>query len=187
MNKTKFAKTATLLFASAMMSLVLPSIASAADYGISFTENLDGTLTVDNANPSAGAIVVGGMTDDWTLDFSAMGMSFGGGGIGMTWLEAPGEPGVNYLQQDSSTVLELVSEDTDPSVQPPAYTPDCGGTPGPLPDGTTCLIGNDSVGNSYYATVVETVAATPEPASLFMSGLGLAGLAIAGIRRKRKA
>jgi hypothetical protein len=176
MSSSRFAIGALILAGS----LVASQSASAAQIGFSLTEVSDTLLTsslpgvsITNVNP-----------DEWEIDLGPAGIIVvGGGGSNMAWVEPDDPLTVNYLSSLGGTRLRLLSDF--PLAQLPTGL-SCGGTPPPLGSGVTCLVAADGVGNDYFVTVLdEGDDAVPEPATLSLFGLGLAGLAF--LNRKRAA
>jgi hypothetical protein len=169
-EKMKLMKTYVLLSACVAIAIVLPMVASAAQIGVTLTETASGgteTLSV-----SLAGAVIGGTTDNWTINLSGTPVILSNADLPQVWVEKAGDSGFNLLTNLGNNVLSLKSE-TQITGNP---TPDnfCG-TGSPLPGGTTCFIGSDAAGaNQYFATVVERTAAVPEPASLALAALGLA-------------
>jgi MYXO-CTERM domain-containing protein len=171
----RLAKTAALLFGSAMISLVLPAVANAAQIGFSLTETNNGGI--ETLSTSLAGAVITGTTDNWNINVSAVGITLSTADLPQVWLERSGETGFNVLSIVSTSVLNLKSETAS------VGTPDnfCG-TGSPLAGGVTCFVGSGG-GNDYFATVVEQQATVPEPASL---GLAAVGLALVAVGRRRR-
>jgi hypothetical protein len=184
-NKMRITKTLSFAFVSAlaMSALVQTAAAQGQSLGLPLIETIGATPADDTlSSPLAGLDITQVATNEWNINVSGAGITIQGD-LPMTWAVLPGESGVDSLTEVDASDLDLKTQDTD--VNAPGIGADCGGSTAPLAEGVSCIVGAGN-GNLYFASVAE-VAAAPEPASLLLSGLGLAGLAIAGIRRKRQA
>ena len=121
----------------------------------------------------AGVAITKLATDHWLIDLAPAGItSVGGAGSNMTWAEAVGSPGVNWLHKVGTTTLELNSNWVGAT---PGLNSTCGSTSNPLNQGVTCLVGFGG-GDSYFVTVRDK-APVPAPGLL-----GLFAIALFGVR-----
>jgi len=175
------------LFACAAVAAwgaLLATPATATDIRIDITETDHGggveTLSVSGIS----GVVIGGTTDNWTLDFTATGIS-GFFDLPDTWVEKAGDTGFNVLSQSPTggALLTLVSEADFTS----------GGSANfcfngsPLALGVSCVFGSDANFNNYFVAINEVTAQTPEPMTLSLFGAGLGGIVAMRRRRKSKA
>jgi hypothetical protein len=152
-------------FAAAAAVLSTPALAD--QIGVPITETVTGG--VETLSVGIAGAVIGGTTDNWTINMSGTGVILSTADLPQVWVEPAGSSGFNVLSDLGNDVLGLQSE----AANTGTADNDCG-TGSPLALGVSCFIGSDASGNDYFASVNEA-AAVPGP----IVGAGLPGLILA--------
>jgi len=160
--------------AAAIVALTGVSGAAQAGVGIPFVEYDYGNGVETLSVVGFPGAVITGSQDNWKIDLSSTGINFWGYPV-LNWYD-PSNGTYDSLTNNRDGTFTLVSDlPSDPGTNSCA----AGGSVFSL--GTSCFVGTDSRFNSYYASFTEVP--TPEPTTMAILGLGLAGLGF--VRRRR--